>query len=671
MTAPALQRTRPSAVFASLVAKAIPSELLVVGALSTPAEDLAGDVVRPQGLDFSPHSRSPEIDLEHARTPHGPAVVAWARKSLAKPGDYSTAWSTVDYAGAPTRLPFGHAYFDPSDRLQHQTFALYDRGALTGFSLEFRPVEFKSRGFRSPLEPRDAMEFTRASVVRYTCCAVPVCPDAIVVDGGVVRKAVPRGQVPALCGILSAGRIGSEQLHPLIAKALAHHLPPTKYHRVTEAKSMNDTDTVYDAAAPETEMPAPADESGAPAQGGIAALYAKTQALLDACDQNEQDMETSDSPDLRKFAAKIRDKVRAIAEEVKSMADKHDAKLNGTGDAPGPDGVGVQVLQPLPARGPALPEPRTPNEFIRKAYDSETVKKAATGHGRAGRQRRRVPGAADVLDQDLRAGVQREQPAAKTDQYTAGGNVMVFPRNNESSRATGSRWGGVRAYWVQEGSTVTASAPTFGQLTPAAQQARLPGAGDEELLKRLRHGDGRVPDPRVRDGDRVRRNNAIFRGTGAGQPLGLLNAPCAVSVAKETGQAAATIVPPEHREDVGAAVRARAHRLLRLAHQPGRRAATLPHDPRHRHGRGDDLHAAGRAVGAPYSTLMGAPIMEVEFASTLGTVGDIVLVDLARSSASPGDAVDAARLHVYFTTRRAGVHDDLPAGRRPVAGVAP
>jgi HK97 family phage major capsid protein len=36
--------------------------------------------------------------------------------------------------------------------------------------------------------------------------------------------------------------------------------------------------------------------------------------------------------------------------------------------------------------------------------------------------------------------------------------------------------------------------------------------------------------------------DAIVEGTGAGQPLGILNSPALISVAKETGQAAATIV---------------------------------------------------------------------------------------------------------------------------------
>ena len=35
---------------------------------------------------------------------------------------------------------------------------------------------------------------------------------------------------------------------------------------------------------------------------------------------------------------------------------------------------------------------------------------------------------------------------------------------------------------------------------------------------------------------------AFISGTGAGQPLGILNAPALVTVSKETGQAADTIV---------------------------------------------------------------------------------------------------------------------------------
>lgn len=329
----AARRTRPAAVPVSLVAKAVPSELLVVGALSTPAPDLAGDVVIPSGLDFRPHARTCEIDLEHARGATGTAAVAWARKSLSRPGDYSTAWATVDYQGRPTRLPFAHAYFDPSDPLQHQAFALYDRGALTGFSLEFVPVECKSRGFRSPLEGRDAMEFTRASVVRYTCCAVPVCPDAVVVEGGVVRKATAApAQVPhALATILSSGRVGAEQLHPTIAKALAHHLPAKQYHRVTEAKAMNETETVYDAADPDPG-PGPDGDGGDSATPTAQAAYDAGQMLSDACAQIEDALGKSEHVAGKKKLMALCDQLKKLGEKAVAIGDQVAADVGGSGD---------------------------------------------------------------------------------------------------------------------------------------------------------------------------------------------------------------------------------------------------------------------------------------------------------------------------------------------------
>jgi len=365
---PAARRTRPAAVLASLVAKAVPSELLVVGALSTPAEDLAGDVVLPSGLDFRPHARTCEIDLEHARGATGTAAVAWARKSLSRPGDYSTAWSTVDYAGRPTRLPFGHAYFDQSDPLQSQVFDLYAAGALTGFSLEFVPLECKSRGFRSPLEDRDAMEFTRASVVRYTCCAVPVCPDAVVVEGGVVRKATtaPTQVPPALCTILSSGRVGAEQLHPVIRKALAHHLPAKQYHRTVEAKAM-DEDTVYDAANPNPDAPEAGDAGGS-ATPTAQAAYDAGQMLSDACAQIEDALGKCEHVAGKKKLMSLCDQLKKFGEKAVAIGDQVAADVGGSGDMDEDDeepDVPAEDMEPDDADGGVLKAFAKP---VRKAY---------------------------------------------------------------------------------------------------------------------------------------------------------------------------------------------------------------------------------------------------------------------------------------------------------------
>lgn len=294
--------------------------------------------------------------------------------------------------------------------------------------------------------------------------------------------------------------------------------------------------------------------------------------------------------------------------------------------------------------------PSNPSEFIRKAYNSDTVKKAATGMGElvGSEGGFLVP---PTFSTNIFERVYNENNLlAKTDKYTAGGNVMVFPRNNESSRATGSRWGGVRAYWVQEGSTITASAPTFGQLRLQLNKLACLARVTEELIKdsstAMESYLSRVFALEIG----FTSNNAIFRGTGAGQPLGLLNAPCAVTVAKETGQTAATIVSQNIAKmwarrfalgPTGSYVwlinQDVLPQLYLLTLGIGTAGVTTFMPP-------------GGLSGAPYSTLMGAPIMEIEFASTLGTVGDIALVDLSQVVSITQGMQSNSSMHVYFVT---------------------
>lgn len=62
MQAPATHRSVPV-----VLRKARPDTraLSVTAVLSTPGIDLAGDIVHPSGLDFTAHSRTPWVDLEH------------------------------------------------------------------------------------------------------------------------------------------------------------------------------------------------------------------------------------------------------------------------------------------------------------------------------------------------------------------------------------------------------------------------------------------------------------------------------------------------------------------------------------------------------------------------------------------------------------------------------
>lgn len=293
---------------------------------------------------------------------------------------------------------------------------------------------------------------------------------------------------------------------------------------------------------------------------------------------------------------------------------------------------------------------KRPSEMIAKVYNSEMVQKAASGMGELSGSDGGYLVPPTFQSKIFERVYDENNLLGKTDQYQASGNVMVFPRNNESSRATGSRWGGVRAYWVQEGSTVTASAPTFGQLRLQLNKLACLARVTEELIKDSSTALESYLTKVFALEIGFAANNAIFRGTGAGQPLGLLNAPCTVSVAKETGQSAATVVAANI-----AKMWARRFALgptgnyVWLINQD-----VLPQLYLMTLGIGTagvtTFMPPGGQSSAPYSTLMGAPIMEVEFASTLGTVGDIVLVDLSQLVSISQGMQSMSSMHVYFTT---------------------
>ena len=145
-------------------------------------------------------------------------------------------------------------------------------------------------------------------------------------------------------------------------------------------------------------------------------------------------------------------------------------------------------------------------------------------------------------------------------------------------------------------------------------------------------------------------DDAIINGTGAGQPLGILNAGCLVSVAKETGQAATTIVY-ENIKKMYARLWSRSRpnmrwfinqetlpELMSMAQPVGTGGAPvwLP---------------AGGASGKPYDTLFGRPVTEIEQAQALGTVGDIMLADLSQYLCiEKGGLQSASSIHVQFVT---------------------
>lgn len=121
------------------------------------------------------------------------------------------------------------------------------------------------------------------------------------------------------------------------------------------------------------------------------------------------------------------------------------------------------------------------------------------------------------------------------------GDSLEFVTIDETSRADGYRLGGVRAYWRSEAGTVTSTKPKFTNLFSKAESLMAIGYVTDGLLADA-PALGAILGQGFAEEMAFVLDDAIINGDGAGKPLGVMNAPCLVTVAKESGQTADTIV---------------------------------------------------------------------------------------------------------------------------------
>jgi HK97 family phage major capsid protein len=243
-----------------------------------------------------------------------------------------------------------------------------------------------------------------------------------------------------------------------------------------------------------------------------------------------------------------------------------------------------------------------------------------------------------------------------TDNYTVVGNNLTFLANAETNRATGSRHGGLRGYWLSgEGATITKSKPSFREVTLKLAKLGVVVYLTQELLDDGGSALQQYVARKAAEEFNFMIGDSLINGTGVGQPLGILNSPSLVSVAKENGQLAATL-QTENVEKMYARFYAPNINGLVWYHNQdilpqlntmtlGIGAAGVP----------TYLPPGGVSV-APYGTLMGRPLQPIEFASTLGTQGDLIAADLGQVlSISKGGVAQAVSIHLEFLTDQMAV----------------
>ena len=230
---------------------------------------------------------------------------------------------------------------------------------------------------------------------------------------------------------------------------------------------------------------------------------------------------------------------------------------------------------------------------------------------------------------------------------------LVVPTIDETSRANGSRFGGIAMNWTAEGEEIVASKPKYASRGLGVRKLAGLCYVTEELLQdapALNAILSRLFS--LEAGFQI--EDAIVNGSGAGRLLGILNSGAVIEVAKESGQAAATVVAGNVVNMFSRLWSGGQNRAVWLVNQnifPQLLGLTWSS------GTGVVPLFSYGPDGTPL--LIGRPVLMVEYCSTLGTVGDIILCDLGEFLL--GDRTDGVirPLGLAFTTDSAvgGVDD--------------
>ena len=213
---------------------------------------------------------------------------------------------------------------------------------------------------------------------------------------------------------------------------------------------------------------------------------------------------------------------------------------------------------------------------------------------------------------------------------------------DEDSRANGSRWGGVQTYWENEADKITGSKPKFRTMDLSLKKLTGLCYVTDELLQDASALENVIREAFAEEfGFKI--DDAILAGTGAGQPLGILNAGSLVKVEKEKDQTA--IITVENLVKMWAPLwsRSRANSVWYINPEIEPLLYTL------RVGDKPVYIPAGGLSEAPYGTLFGRPVMPLEQCSELGEVGDIILADFSQYILIDKGGINAtSSIHVRF-----------------------
>ncbi len=201
---------------------------------------------------------------------------------------------------------------------------------------------------------------------------------------------------------------------------------------------------------------------------------------------------------------------------------------------------------------------------------------------------------------------------------------VPFPTIDSTSNAS-SVHGGVIGYWAEESAALTESQATFGRVVLQANKLTTYCEAPNELMQDSIISFAAFINQIFPEAIAWFEDKAFFSGTGVGEPLGFLNAAAAVSVTKESGQLAATILWENILEMYSRMLPTSLGRAVWIANiNTFRELMTMGLTV----GVGGSAVMINNGAAGPPMTILGRPVIFTEKAPTLGGAGDINFVDL-------------------------------------------
>lgn len=224
---------------------------------------------------------------------------------------------------------------------------------------------------------------------------------------------------------------------------------------------------------------------------------------------------------------------------------------------------------------------------------------------------------------------------------------VPFPAVDSTSNVN-SVYGGIVGYWTQEGASLTASQATFGQTVLEAKKLTAYTTVPNELVNDSAISFEMFINEVFPEALSFYEDDAFFNGNGVGEPLGFLTAgnAAAVEVAKESGQAADTIVWENIIKMYARMLPRSLNRAVWLV-SPDTfpELATMALSV----GTGGSAVWLNNGVEGPPAMILGRPVVITEKASVLGDAGDINFVDFGFYLIGDRQAMSASSSpHVEF-----------------------